>query len=170
MAAEHVATRASAETLAGQLPLGARVLSSPKQRCAQLAQALRGLRPDLDHHMDLRLVEMDFGSWEGRRWDLIPKDAIDQWTAHFAAHRFGGRESVQELMDRVAGAWRDTAASGQPTVWITHAGVIRAAMLLSRGITAVTHSEQWPRESPGFGQSVCVVMDPPARQSALAPL
>lgn len=170
MAAEHVATRASAEMLAAQLPPGARVLSSPKLRCAQLAQALRAPRPDLVHDMDERLVEMDFGSWEGWRWDLIPKDAIDQWTAHFAAHRFGGRESVEELMDRVAGVWRDTAASGQPTLWITHAGVIRAAMLLSRGIMAVTHSDQWPREAPGFGRSVCVVLDPAARQSALAPL
>ena len=170
MAAEPGATCASAKLLAGQLPPGARVLSSPRQRCAQLAQALRALRPDLVHSLDLRLVEMDFGSWEGWRWDAIPKYAIDRWNAHFAAHRFGGRESVQELMDRVAGAWRDTAAGGQPTVWITHAGVIRAALLLSRGITAVAHSHQWPRESPGFGQSVCVAMVPAPPQSARAPL
>ncbi len=169
MAAEHRATCASAGVLARQLPRGACVLSSSKQRCLQLALALHVLRPDLVHATDERLVEMDFGRWEGWCWDAIPKDAIDQWTAHFASHRFGGRESVQELMDRVAGAWRDTVANGRPTVWITHAGVIRAAMLLARGITTVTHSEQWPRESPGFGQSVCVVMDPAARQSAVAP-
>ena len=170
MAAEPGATCASAEMLAGLLPPGARVLSSPRLRCAQLAQALCGLRPDLVHAVDERLVEMDFGSWEGWRWDAIPKEAIHQWTAHFAAHRFGGRESVQELMDRVAGVWRATAASAQPTLWITHAGVIRAAMLLSRGITAVTHSDQWPSEAPGFGQSVCVELGPAPRQSALAPL
>jgi alpha-ribazole phosphatase len=36
-------------------------------------------------------------------------------------------------------------------VWITHAGVIRAAGLLARGVTHLDDASQWPREAPGFG-------------------
>ena len=151
MAADQAATRASALELARQLPQAARILSSPLRRGMQLTEELLRLRPDLRASADARLVEMDFGCWEGWRWDEIPRAAIDQWTAQFGHWRFGGRESVQELMDRVAGVWAETRAAGQPSAWITHAGVIRAATLLARGINSVQRSDQWPVVAPGFG-------------------
>ncbi len=156
MAADDAATRAAAKVLAGQLAPGTRVLSSPLLRCMQLTSELLQLRPDLRATTDVRLVEMDFGSWEGWRWQDIPKDAIDQWTAQFGTYRFGGRESVQELMARVGAARIESRASSLPTAWVTHAGVIRAAMLLSAGTTRVERSEQWPRQSLGFGVSLRV--------------
>ena len=149
--ADEEATRASAVELAAQLPQGIRVLHSPLLRCRQLTGELLRLRPDLNATADSRLVEMSFGEWEGWRWDDIPKSAIDQWTAQFAHWRFGGRESVQEMLDRVAAVWDETHATGQPAAWVTHAGVIRAAWLLSRGITRLQTSEQWPHEAIAFG-------------------
>ena len=154
MPADSAATQACALKLAQFLPTDARVLHSPLQRCAQLAQALHAVRPDLQSTGDPRLVEMDFGCWEGWRWADIPKAAIDDWTAQFADWRFGGHESVQELMDRVGSVWADTWVAGHATVWITHAGVIRAATLLARGVNAVQRSDQWPEEAPGFGQTL----------------
>lgn len=154
VAADPEATEASALVLAQQLPHGARLMSSPLRRCAQLAQALQRLRPDLLASSDARLVEMDFGCWEGWRWDDIPKPAIDAWTARFGDWRFGGRESVQELLDRVAGLWAEACATTGPVAWITHAGVIRAALLLSQGIRVVERSDQWPTEAPAFGKLV----------------
>lgn len=154
VAADPEATEASALVLAHQLPHGARLMSSPLRRCAQLAQALQRLRPDLLASSDARLVEMDFGCWEGWRWDDIPKPAIDAWTARFGDWRFGGRESVQELLDRVAGLWAEACATTGPVAWITHAGVIRAALLLSQGIRVVERSDQWPTEAPAFGKLV----------------
>jgi alpha-ribazole phosphatase len=151
MAADDEATRTAAAVVAAQLAPNTRVLSSPLRRCMQLTGELLRLRPDLRATSDSRLVEMDFGSWEGWRWEDIPKAAIDQWTAQFGTHRFGGRESVQELMVRVGAAWAESRADSQPTAWITHAGVIRAALLLSAGTTRVERSEQWPRQSLEFG-------------------
>ena len=114
---------------------------------------LLGLRPDLTRKKDLRLQEMDFGDWEGQRWDAIGPAALDAWVADFAQHRPGGGESVQAFMGRVAAVWDETwDETHADTVWITHAGVIRAATLLHRGLRQITRADQWPTATPGFGQ------------------
>ena len=154
VAAHAGASQASAEVLALELPQATRVLCSPLQRCTQLVEPLARLRPDLHLCIDKRLVEMDFGCWEGWRWDAIPKSALDEWTADFAHWRFGGRESVAELMRRVADVWTETCARDDPVAWITHVGVIRAATLVAGGKREVLRSEDWPTEVVGFGQFV----------------
>jgi len=151
IAAEVQATQVAAESLAQDLPAGLVVLHSSLQRCDQLAHVLRGLRPDLTYRTDARLTEMDFGQWEGQHWDAIGRRELDGWTADFAHWRCGGGESVQGFMARVAAVWNETQASGQPSVWITHAGVIRAATLLSQGLRQVERADQWPTDAPGFG-------------------
>lgn len=152
--ADASATRAAAERLARSLPEGTRVVSSPLQRCELLAQTLLGLRPDLIYTLDDRLREMDFGSWELRPWDEVPRADIDAWLADFADARPGeGGESVHTLMARVAAAWEDACiALPQPTLWVTHAGVMRAAQLLARGAPWPTQASDWPREDLPFGQ------------------
>lgn len=151
VAAEPQATLQAAQALAQALPNGVAVVSSTLQRCERLAHCLRGLRPDLAYETDARLVEMDFGCWEGQRWDAIPQANFDHWMAAFGAHRFGGRESVHEFMRRVASAWDEMRHEGLDAVWITHAGVIRAASLLVQGVRQVEQAAQWPREAPAFG-------------------
>jgi len=151
VAADEQATLQSARELAQTLPTGVSLVSSPLQRCERLANCLRGLRPDLVYTTDARLVEMNFGCWEGQRWDAIAQADFDRWLAAFGDHRFGGRESVCDLMRRVALAWDETQLRGRDAVWITHAGVIRAATLLARGVRDVDQAGQWPREAPAFG-------------------
>jgi alpha-ribazole phosphatase len=151
IAADAQATLHCAEALARLLPPGIAVVTSPLQRCEQLAHVLLWLRPDLTFKTDARLREMDFGSWEGRRWDAIGLAALDAWVADFAQHRPGGGESVQAFMQRVAGLWDEARAPAADTVWITHAGVIRAATLLQRGLRQITRTDQWPTAAPGFG-------------------
>jgi alpha-ribazole phosphatase len=163
MAADAQATRLCAEALAQVLPPGIAVVTSSLQRCEQLAHVLLGLRPDLTFKTDARLREMGFGYWEGRRWDAIGPAALDAWVADFARHRPGGGESVQAFMRRVAGIWDEvmdkvwdggldgTHAPAADTAWITHAGVIRAATLLHRGLRQIARADQWPTATPGFG-------------------
>ena len=151
VAADAQATQQAAQALAQVLPPGVLLVSSPLQRCESLACCLQGLRPDLAGTTDARLREMDFGCWEGQRWDAIPPDAFDRWTTDFDAHRFGGRDSVSELMQRVAAVWDETQARGLETVWVTHAGVIRAASLLAQGVRQVAQASQWPPDAPAFG-------------------
>jgi alpha-ribazole phosphatase len=156
LSADADATRLAAQALAQVLPRGAALTSSPLQRCEQLTQCLRGLRPDVTHTVDTRLAEMDFGQWEGQRWDAIARTELDAWTAAFATWRCGGAECVQHFMDRVAAAWdaarTQARVTGATQVWITHAGVIRAAQLIAAGQRQVARADQWPQAAPGFGQ------------------
>ena len=158
--ADAADTALAAQRLAQQLPTGVPVFCSPLTRCVQLADALVAVRPDLVAMQDARLREIDFGIWEGQVWADIPCAAMQTWTDDFFQHRFGGKESVQDLMGRVAAALHDTrlpsAGARHEALWITHAGVARAAALLAQGIDAVPSADRWPRAAPGFGHSVTI--------------
>jgi alpha-ribazole phosphatase len=152
IAADVPATFAAAKALSLVLPRGLLLHSSTLQRCEQLTTQLLALRPDLICKMDARLTEMDFGYWEGQRWDAIPQAELESWTDDFSQHACGGAESVAEFMLRVSAVWDEHAEHGQDAVWITHAGVIRAASLLASGTREVSQAKQWPKEAPAFGQ------------------
>ena len=146
------ATAVCARALAKILPPDIHILCSPLQRCEQLAHVLIGLRPDLAYRTDPRLKEMDFGQWEGQHWDDIGAAAVDAWVADFVGYQPGEGESVGQFMQRVAAVWDQTAsASDAPTLWITHAGVIRAATLLQAGQRQIASASQWPAAAPRFG-------------------
>ena len=162
IAADAAGTQTSATRLAAALPAESLVFCSTLQRCEQLALDLQALRPDLTSNPDPRLREMDFGAWEGQRWDDIAKDDIDAWTAAFATHAPGGGESLSAMLTRVSAAlqsaqqWADqNTAKNTKTdvVWITHAGVMRCVQWLqTRGDKALPTSEAWPQAAPGWGE------------------
>jgi alpha-ribazole phosphatase len=156
MAADAQATLQAAAALAAVLPRRLAVASSPLRRCVQLAEALHAARPDLSWRGDARLAEMDFGCWEGVRWSEIDRAEIERWTADFSDHPFGGRESVGQFVTRVGAALDETRNAGRDALWISHAGVIRAARLLAGGIGLPLRADQWPSRSPGFGQCECL--------------
>lgn len=152
--ADAEATKRAAQALAQVLPPGTQLRCSVLQRCELLAHYLYALRPDLSCRPEPRLVEINFGTYEGMAWHDIGKDALEAWTADFAGHRFGGHESVAEFMARVGDVWDECRRFGidQPDQgWITHAGVARAAMLLNQGIRLPHSAGQWPSKAPAFG-------------------
>lgn len=152
VAADTEATQQAARALARALPERIAVHRSTLLRCAALARALCELRPDLADQPDTRLHEMDFGKWEGQPWDTLAPAEINAWTADFAQYRPGGGESVDMFMTRVAGAYDEARANGRDAAWVTHAGVIRAAMLLHAGVRQPARASQWPVDAPGFGE------------------
>ena len=159
--ADAQATRAAAERLATALPPGARVAHSTLQRCELLALDLQALRPDLAFKTDARLAEMDFGAWEGQPWGHIPRAAFDAWLADFAAALPGeGGETVRALMARVGAAWDDWRASGADALWVTHAGVMRAALLLARGVRLPASAADWPADDLPFGEVLALQPTP----------
>lgn len=156
VAADTALTTAAAKSLAATLPANTICRVSPLRRCQQLGAALALIRPDLaitsSTCTDVRLAEMDFGCFEGQPWANIPKSAVDAWTADFGDHRFGGKESANEVLQRVKAALDEHAALQAGNVlWITHAGVIRACSLLKQGIYRVATPEQWPQAVVEFG-------------------
>lgn len=109
------------------------------------------LRPDLASNADARLMEMNFGRWEGKAWDEIGPVALAAWTDHFATYALGGGETLQIFMARVASALNDVRSSGRDSLWISHAGVACAASLIAQGQMTCERADQWPQTAPAFG-------------------
>jgi alpha-ribazole phosphatase len=152
--ADAALTREAASAFASLVPQGTPVWVSGLLRAQQLAGALQAERPDLGAaRIDTRLNEMDFGAWELQRWAAVPRSAFDEWMADFAHHRFGGVESTQMLLYRVAAALGDLRpAKSTDVVWVTHAGVIRAVQyILASGGVHITDAAEWPKDAPAPG-------------------
>ena len=149
------ATLAAAAALADALPRHVPLWVSGLMRSQQLAAMLQRRRPDLGAaRVDTRLNEMDFGHWEMQPWAAVPRSAFDTWLDDFAHHRFGGQESTQQVIERVASLIIELhAARVAEAAWVTHAGVIRAAMYLkAHGPREIASAEEWPREAPAAGE------------------
>ena len=122
----------AAQALAA-LPQYARIVTSPLIRCRKLADFI-GRRSRLTVEEDHRLMEMDFGSWEGHAWSAIPRVEIEAWVADFLHARPHGGESVAMLQSRTLSALTGWHERDEPVLIVTHAGVIKAA--LAKGDTA----------------------------------
>jgi alpha-ribazole phosphatase len=143
-------TQTAAQRLAEVLPAGIDVLSSPLQRCQQLARALQLLRPDLPVRTEARLAEMDFGAWEGRRWDNIDRQELEAWSKGFQGYRAGGNgESVATFTARVGQVFDEVCGRGGQA-WITHGGVFKVAWLRRHGV-ALESAAQWPKQALAWG-------------------
>ncbi len=118
----QVAAGLRAAGLPGALP----VYASPLIRCAALAAAL-----GVPITLDARLAEMDFGAWEMRAWDAIPRAEVDAWAADLLRYRPGGGENVLDVAQRVA-AFRQELRHPAALV-ICHAGTIRLLCALHGG-------------------------------------
>ena len=96
------------------------IYSSPLSRCMRLAEVME----------EPRLIEMDFGQWEGLPWSDLPREELDAWAEDFMHARPHGGESVAMLRERVLSALDDIskARSLDAVLCVTHSGVIRAAM------------------------------------------
>ncbi|ABX38315.1 Phosphoglycerate mutase [Delftia acidovorans SPH-1] len=157
MQADAQSTADAAQALHLALPADCLLAHSPLRRCRQLAQALQALRPGLASAMDSRLLEMDFGEWEGQPWDALDRSAIDAWAADLAGHAPGRGESLATMLRRVDEALQQASrgsvgdGAARDTVWITHAGVARCVQWLMREGSALPQAGQWTLPAPDFG-------------------
>jgi broad specificity phosphatase PhoE len=108
--------------LAAAVPAGARVLSSPALRCRQTAAA-----GGLAARVEPRLAECDFGAWAGL--GLAEVGDAGPWLEDPHAAPPGG-ESLSAFHARVGG-WLEQVR--EDTVAITHAGVIKSAVVSALG-------------------------------------
>jgi broad specificity phosphatase PhoE len=109
-----------------------RVFSSPLLRARQTAEALGLLNPTLD----VRLMEQNWGRWEGlSRVEIMARDGENCFAAAGlkAAFTPPGGESTKDLLARVAAFLKDVAAGEGDAVAIAHLGVLRSAYTLATG-------------------------------------
>src|SRR6218665_495398 len=96
--------------------------SSPSARCQQIAGKLSTSQIILDK----RLMELNFGSWEMKRWSEIPEEELVPWTMDFANHTPPGGESFNSLERRINSFIEDLLQTGNKKVLIvTHSGPVR---------------------------------------------
>ncbi|MDZ7856231.1 histidine phosphatase family protein [Sphaerotilus sp.] len=122
------------------------IATSPLRRGADVGRWLR--RWGWRHVVDARLIELDFGAWDGQPWSAIAHAEVAAWEADFQHHAPGGGESLQRLQGRVRDWLAGVAAGEGPRLVVGHAGWMSAWALLDA--PALTPSA-WP-PSPRYGQ------------------
>lgn len=123
------------------------VHTSPLQRCASVGRYLK--RWGWTHVKDPALLELDFGTWDGRDWSDISQADIDQWCGAFATHAPGGGEPLQALLTRSA-AWAPANISQGPAVLVAHAGWMLARRWVHSHEQPPRQAADWPA-SPPYG-------------------
>ena len=103
-----------------------RCWTSPALRASQTAAALH-----LDATTEPMLRDCDYGTWTGRTFEDMQAhepEAVTEWLGDPGAAPHGG-ESILGLMQRVA-TWLDAQhGTDEKVVAVTHAAVIRAAIV-----------------------------------------
>lgn len=154
---------AAALRLRGVLPPNGRVISSPLQRCRALAEAL-----STSVETDQRLLEINFGDWEGLAWDAIPRHQLDAWAAAPFDHVPPGGESAAVMAARVIAFAADlVATAAKPadraaTEWIlvAHQGPLR--VLLAHWLDLPR--ESWLKLHLDFATASCIELSPPGNR------
>lgn len=110
-----------------------RVVASPLKRAQETA---RLLFPNREIALEPRLMEMDFGGWEGKALaDLRAEpgaeaEARERLGLDFSAP---GGETPRQVQARLKPLLEEIAAVGLPTVIVTHKAVLRALLSLATG-------------------------------------
>jgi alpha-ribazole phosphatase len=144
-----------ARRLAGRIRAAARrhglprrVWVSPLERCRAVGEVLQCWGFELK--VDARLVELDFGRWDGQPWSEIPAAEVDAWAADLLHHAPGGGESLAQLAERVQSVVHEaTAEPRQPRLVVSHGGWINALLHLPPGIQTLP-AHLWP-PAPAHG-------------------
>ncbi len=108
------------------------IRTSPSLRCRVLASAIAGARGGVVVE-DARLLELDFGAWEGMAWADVPRAALDSWAADLTGFAPPGGESGASLVARCRAAYAALPAAGCHVV-VSHGGPLRVLAALAAGV------------------------------------
>lgn len=117
------------------------VYSSPLKRCEVLANKLKN-----EHTIqyDIRLKELDFGSWEGRFWkDIEQTKNAQHWFKDYIHHQCPNGESYQDLMSRVNQFLEElkNKHTKQTVLIVAHGGTIKAILGLVNNLDPIKSLE-----------------------------
>jgi len=144
-----------------------RVVTSTAWRTRCVGRILRGW--GWQHTVDARLDELDFGRWDGLRWSDISAAAVQAWCDDFAMHAVGGGESVEALLARCLGWWREQRGlpvGERAACMVGHGGWISAARWLQAHRGEPPDAARWPA-APAYSEFVR--LDAPADERTDGP-
>lgn len=108
-----------------------RVVSSPLERTRRTAAAIAA-RLDLEVEIDERIVEMDYGAWDGTPLADIPIETWRTWRTD-AEFRPPDGESLRDVARRVGAAMGEWLTADGPVIAVTHVSPIKAALTWALG-------------------------------------
>jgi alpha-ribazole phosphatase len=117
-----------------ELAYASRVFTSPAKRARDLATRL-----DAQSIVDDRLRELDFGDWEGRRWQDLGREAIDAWRRGLPDSAPPNGETLTAMAARCASWLESLQPAESPVLAVTHAGPIRVMMAILRDEPLLTY-------------------------------
>lgn len=151
-----------AQTLAAlsvTLPQGLHLYSSPLQRCAALAALLAPRLLSPAPLLDARIAELDFGHWELRSWEDIPRADIDAWAADLVNYHPGGGESVLQMASRIAAFYAELQRQHRDAIVICHAGAMRLLSACHAGLAPAEMALQAARHPHQIAYGATLVLE-----------
>ena len=145
----------SAEPAIDLLPVDLPVISSPLRRCTEFAAALSP-----SWRVDPRLTELDFGAWEMRAWNSLPRSQLDAWAADPLGFKGHGGESVAQMRLRVRAALAEFEyENDRDCLWVTHAGVMKLVLAELLGLP----QEEWLALRFAHAEPIALLAEPATR-------
>lgn len=106
--------------------------TSPLSRCRRLAEHC-GFP---DAMPDERLMEMNFGDWEMKRYDEISDPRLQLWYDDFLNVNATGGESAMMQRDRFKNFLHSLQSDGGNSIAVfTHGGILIHALVMLKGLT-----------------------------------
>ncbi len=126
------------------------IYASPLTRTKKLATDIFGENIITDE----RIMELNFGDWEGKVWEEIKDPLLPKWMDDFVNRKCSNGESFVMLRDRVLDFWNEICQKHPRRVVVfTHGGVIRTIQATIKGIKL---EESFNEPTPNFGELVVI--------------
>jgi broad specificity phosphatase PhoE len=119
-----------------------RLLTSPLERARETAEEIGRGTGLAAENLD-ELIEIDFGDWTGMRFEALAQDQRwEAWNSARSVNRPPGGESMLEAQVRIVTAMERlrTAGSQKVIVLVSHADMIKAALLHHLGLPLDSYS------------------------------
>ena len=145
-----------AALLRESLPVGLRIVSSPRRRATETARVIATALRTSAIEIDARWAEADFGVAEGLTYDelvAVAPDVAQQLVTGEVAIDWPGGEPAAALNERIEDAWHDLAGGSTPTLVVSHGGPIRVAVALATGRPAASVPLIEPAAAVRLGRS-----------------
>jgi alpha-ribazole phosphatase len=117
---------------AGTLETSRRVWTSPSLRCDVQAEVIARYLA-IPKTVDERLQELDFGAWEGKNWNDVPRSDLDRWAADPENFRPPSGESCAEMIARCRTFHDEIVHIGEDCTIVSHGGPLLVLKSLFTG-------------------------------------
>lgn len=100
------------------------IYTSPLHRCRALSKKIAE-HYNIEDTVDERLMEMNFGFWEMKKWKDIHPAALQHWMNHYQCERCPQGESYNDVKQRLKSFLHELPNENATYLLVTHAGIIK---------------------------------------------